>query len=639
MALFTAAAAAAIERPAEGSIPGIYSYPTELEFNVKSNGRFAPSIVVKILAQLLLDEPDVVFTDSKGHRIMVEDFPKAKIEFDDVFCTTTAGGRLSCKFEIRSSRHSFHAVKIGVWDILQTNQVWFKKTPGPVQKTPLTAIGFWMNIHPGFASSRVFHTQVTSDIKAQYEKQHDIISPFTLPNAYEPVEFYFSRQKINADYPSKGATQKISTDAFMAYVPSASVDRAMVYLTKISSLRKPNYPTDTMFIPLIAKYQNPDQFSQYVAQHTEFLNNHRNIAVVGLDPDAMDMDTPMGENIWESIKTLPGVFRCDPCRRTPDLGKWNISCAQACHTDICAWIDDNLIRLWESLPNKNTIPTISAFPFPERLSKGRKVSSNQSVTSGLTNASPVGDYLRQLESNLPSRHLPATTIRNVWKPTSLPVADITYTFNSTEFPHLPDNDKPANRSSTVITAQETGSVTKGTATAVSAITEELVSNTVRSSITEFENRRKLADVASNDRMNRLEQQVGAIDNHVKHMAKQLQKVVVEALTASEERQQAHTAQQDTKIDRLESIVEKMATSIQELLADNRARDNDTEFFPAQSHDGALLMHTPDRPIRSPRDREKSHADKTSDDCTSPDRQRQKLNQGVPTERGTGTRGE
>jgi hypothetical protein len=113
MALFSAAAAAAIERPAEGSTPGIYSYPTELEFNVKSNGRFAPSIVVKILAQLLLDEPDVVFTDSKGHRIMVEDFPKAKIEFDDVFCTTTAGGRLSCKFEIRSSRHSFHAVKIG----------------------------------------------------------------------------------------------------------------------------------------------------------------------------------------------------------------------------------------------------------------------------------------------------------------------------------------------------------------------------------------------------------------------------------------------------------------------------------------------------------------------------------------------
>jgi hypothetical protein len=67
---------------------------------VKSNGKFAPSIVVQILAKLVLDEPDVVFADSNGQRIMVEDFPKDKTAFDDVFCTTTAGGRLLCKFEI-----------------------------------------------------------------------------------------------------------------------------------------------------------------------------------------------------------------------------------------------------------------------------------------------------------------------------------------------------------------------------------------------------------------------------------------------------------------------------------------------------------------------------------------------------------
>jgi hypothetical protein len=263
-----------------------------------------------------------------------------------------------------------------------------------------------MNIHPGFASSRVFHTQVTTDIETQYEKHHDIISKFKLPNAYEPVQIYLSRQKINAHYPTNGATQTISTDAFMNYVPKESVDMAILYLTKIASLSILNNPNDTMFIPLLAKYQNPDQFSQYVAQHNEFLNNHRNIAVVGLAPDAMDMDTPTGENIWESIKTLPGVFRCDPCRRTPDLGKWNISCVQTSHTDICDWLlDTNMPRLWESLLDKASIPTIAAFSFPEQLSKGRRVSLNQSVTLGLTNASPVEDYLRQLERNLPSRHI------------------------------------------------------------------------------------------------------------------------------------------------------------------------------------------------------------------------------------------
>jgi hypothetical protein len=211
-----------------------------------------------------------------------------------------------------------------------------------------------MNIHPGFASSRVFHTQVTSDIADQYEKRHDIISALKLPNAYEPVEIYLSRQKINGEFPTKGATQTISTNAFMTYVPRDSVERALVYLTKISSLRTPSYPTNTMFIPLLAEYQNPDQFSQYVAQHNTFLNNHRNIAVVGLAPDTMAMDTQTGENLWAEIKNLPGVFRCDPCRRTPDLGKWNISCTQICHTDICAWLDNNMLKLWESLPDKAT---------------------------------------------------------------------------------------------------------------------------------------------------------------------------------------------------------------------------------------------------------------------------------------------
>jgi hypothetical protein len=128
------------------------------------------------------------------------------------------------------------------------------------------------------------------------------------------------------------------------------------------------------------------------------------------------------------------------------------------------------------------------------------------------------------------------------------VEDITYTFNSTEFPQLLDTDKPAKRSSTVITAQETDSVTKGAAMAVSAITEGVVSNTVRSSITEFENCRKIADDASNARMNRLEQQVGDIDHQVKQMAPQMQKVVVDELAASEARQHAHTARQ--KIQRL-----------------------------------------------------------------------------------------
>jgi hypothetical protein len=59
----------------------------------------------------------------------------------------------------------------------------------------------------------------------------------------------------------------------------------------------PTTPTDPIYIPLTAKYNSPEKFGQYVARHNEFLNTHRNIAIVGLVPDAMDANTVTGENL------------------------------------------------------------------------------------------------------------------------------------------------------------------------------------------------------------------------------------------------------------------------------------------------------------------------------------------------------
>jgi hypothetical protein len=134
MTTFSSATAAALESPDDTLKPGLYSYAVELEFTVKTNGQFAPSLVMKILAKLLLDEPDIAFVDSKRQRITVDEFPTSKADFDVVFSTTTTGGKLSCKFEIQSFRNSFHAIKIRAWDILHVNKVWCKRAPGPVKK-------------------------------------------------------------------------------------------------------------------------------------------------------------------------------------------------------------------------------------------------------------------------------------------------------------------------------------------------------------------------------------------------------------------------------------------------------------------------------------------------------------------------
>jgi hypothetical protein len=119
MTIFSAAADAALERPDDGLKPSHYSFVTELELAVKKDGQFAPGIVAQILAKLLLDEPDIVFVDGTQQSISVADFPTLKAEFDKVFCTSTSGGRLSCKFKIQSYRNSFHDIKVGAnhnWD-------------------------------------------------------------------------------------------------------------------------------------------------------------------------------------------------------------------------------------------------------------------------------------------------------------------------------------------------------------------------------------------------------------------------------------------------------------------------------------------------------------------------------------------
>jgi hypothetical protein len=558
------AAAAALERSNDGLQPGGYAYPTELEFTVKTNGKYAPAIVVKLLAQIVLDEPDVVFAAGNRSRITVENFPQSKTEFDDAFCTSTSRDKLTCKFVIQSSCNSFHAIKIGVWDILKEAQVWLKKSPGPVQKTPLTAIRFWMNLHPGFASSRVFHSQLLDDFDTQYNKNPDLIAEFDLPTERTPVDIYLCRRKINADYSLADISQPILTDALMVYVPKAHAGLALIYLQRLSSLRNPDTESSPVFIPLAGKYRNPGKFGQYVARHNSFLHNHRNITIVGVTPEAMDTDNSAADNLWEVISSLPGVHRCDPCRRTPDLGKWNISCTKESHQSICDWIDTNLVEFWSALPEKSDFPQIKSFPVPERLSKGRRVSSGSSVASGLTNASPVDDYFRQVESRLPPPTVPSNPTRSAWR-NQMPIGDICYSFNTAEFPKLFDAaTDPKHHSPTLVTAAATRSFT-GT-TAVSAITEGIVSNTVKSGITAYEQRRKAADDLFATRMDRLETTVDDMKTEVSQMAAQLSQAVIAHLTAEDGPMARQQAINDSNFQRMQSNIGQLADTIRDLVA-------------------------------------------------------------------------
>jgi hypothetical protein len=129
MTIFTAAAAAALEAPTTALPTGIYSYLTEVQFDVSANGNNAPALLLRILKKLVADEPNIVFCDADHAPINIDEFPNSKAAFDILFATSTNNTKLSCRFDIRSARALFHSIQVGVWDIFQPFHIWFENCP------------------------------------------------------------------------------------------------------------------------------------------------------------------------------------------------------------------------------------------------------------------------------------------------------------------------------------------------------------------------------------------------------------------------------------------------------------------------------------------------------------------------------
>jgi hypothetical protein len=199
MTLFSAAATAAHEHdPASSITTGVYAYHAVIKLDVDKNVRNAPGIVSIILAKIQLDEPDVVFTDKNNNRIDNDDLPTDKLTFDAAFAVTTNRNALSCHLVINSSR-TFHQIKVGVWDLLQTHHVWLEKSLGPITKTDLVPMGFWLHVHPGFASTRAFHNQLTRNISMQYAAS-PIAAELKLPSEFKEPDVFFSQAKCKGTY-------------------------------------------------------------------------------------------------------------------------------------------------------------------------------------------------------------------------------------------------------------------------------------------------------------------------------------------------------------------------------------------------------------------------------------------------------
>jgi hypothetical protein len=450
-----------------------------------------------------LDEPSIAFDDSNNRRIPNEDLPQDKPSFGATFSTVTRRKWLHCHFVIQSNR-CFHQINLGVWTLLQQQRVWLDKTPGTIQKTDLVRMDFWLHVHPGFASTRAFHSQVCKELLTQYATTN--LALLHLPDIFAEPEIFFTSAK------SKGSCedQDIQTNTLTMYGTRKAFDHMTTMLTRLSSSASADDDKLPLYVPFALKRSHPEFYGQYLEQQNAFLKTQRNISIVGLHPDAKDYGDETSPNpafpdsIWQTLSQMDAVYRVDPCCPTADLGKWNIPCFTIAHPDITNWIDNYLVDIWQQIAT--VLPPHTEFPTPERLSRNRAPRSSRSVASGLTNASPIFHYLQTLASRHQSSTKLATVIINPWRQTP-PVASVQYEFHNTEPPYPPTH-KTATKART----------TKSTVAGTSAVTAATLQDDFNAKLQDIEAARLTTKANFQSRMNDMDDTIAKVHTHLDEIA-------------------------------------------------------------------------------------------------------------------------
>jgi hypothetical protein len=433
MTLFSSAAVAAMTEPPDISSTILSCYNTRVEFPLKESTSKAPLILQRLLTKLVGENAGILFYAADKNKIDIEDFPKEKEAFDRTFGTTVTkerNQRIVVGFEIRSTL-PFRKIKTSVWNFLQENDIFLKKHPGPLTKMDIITLGWIHRAHPTYTSTCVLHSELLDTIRDKLYNLDESEQEDLVLHADTPIpELFFSPGRMVGTY----GGGRIESNVLFLQVERADAKLARVLIELTFS------ETEKMtFIPSALKHSDPILFGKYLGLQNDYLENHRNTSIVGLSPFAMEHEQLYCDehiesvSLWKYLSSIPGVTRIDSCRRTPDLGKWNISTTKAHYVQVTQWLDENLPLIFHTLHSqaKETCK-FSEFPAPKRLSRSP-------VRPQQANSNKKSDYTLLLESRI-STTPPVTVIqRTAWRPFQ-PVVDVSYAFNENDFPPMKSRD-------------------------------------------------------------------------------------------------------------------------------------------------------------------------------------------------------
>jgi hypothetical protein len=401
--------------------PTVVIHTTHVRFAIAqkdaSNTVPIPSIMHKIMNKLRDHDNKATFNDIENKIISMEAFPVDKDKFDKAFGTIIPKGRnpqVLVGLTINSAL-LFGAIKTALLPVLRNQRVYMRPHLSTSWKSlDAIPIAHLHEIHPTFAD----FTQVKANLIAMLEKAiekvknddefHKIIGD----NAPDIPEIMLYTGRVQG----KLGDQEINSEVIEVYVARENAQLTKFLFEASSSLSARNLE----IVPREFKFNHPTIYGQILNKQNAYLSKHRNIAIVAIPVHAMyhaitDQNGKTWKTLKDAILAVDGVTHVHACKRTHDLGKWNISTNETSWENVKIWLDTHLNKLYRHIPvaTRNRYQDYPDFEKPERLHANR--TTNRSNTNNHQDK-----YAAQLQKSILGTDIitiPTRAIAPAWKST------------------------------------------------------------------------------------------------------------------------------------------------------------------------------------------------------------------------------
>jgi hypothetical protein len=526
---FPSAAAAALDKhpthavnTPNGTKLNLHRVRFDFPFSDRDPVPQAPKILHSLFRRLVDSVNDIEFRDVLGRVVDLDSFPQDKSTFDTMFNTTVSDQRqrhILVVVEIRSFK-TFYELKQFIWQWLSKYNVFMKQHTLGFDQVDICSPGWFSHTNPTYHSKErtkddIFYWATETLNNLSHDEQLEMAEHFPSyhheDGSFEIPEF----QLVHRTIAGKSSSGKVETEAYEVQIERqhGKVFKRVMELTFESATSN-----DMLFIPFALKRElSGDEYSSIIQQQSIYLDNHRNISIVGIGNRRMltavtyDNDETSFEDL---LKSKEGVYRVDSTKRTPDLGKWNISTDKKHYSNLATWIDSILADFFALVESDDTEP-MDEFPEPKRLSRTPTNRNKSNATS---------TYAKKIQAAFSTANSTASTTasapsiprRSVW---NRPPVDIEYKNNSNdEFPPLPST-KPSTSEDTRSTASSTRLT----------FNEDSIHKAIANSKSAWESDTKKFQAEMRQSQQDLKQSIGDLINNA--LATQVKKIVDETVTA------------------------------------------------------------------------------------------------------------